>query len=312
MLKPSNNILFVGSVIAVFALGIVGCAAPGSSGSVNVRGEKNYQKFPKNNSESEMAGLDFGAEWERKLGQAGGRQPWIGEGVNSPRRWTIVLNTFTAHNHAQAATNMIQQVQQITPQVGDMRVETTQNGSMVVHGRYAGPGESAATMELKRIKEIKYHKRAIFGGAMLTRLAGAKPRSLHPHDLRMVRRTHPGVNQIYTLNVAVWGDFDSGQWPAERIHRAAEAQVRELRSRGFEAYFHHDDEKLLSDVTVGVFGAKAIDPQSGVMSMEVLELMKKFPYRLVNGQPLETPVNPRRPADGTVKQASMLVEVPKE
>jgi hypothetical protein len=63
-------------------------------------------------------------------------------------------------------------------------------------------------------------------------------------------------------------------------------------------------------VTVGLFDHTAYDAQSGIFAPEVELLIRKFPARLVNGEPLNEPVNPRFPEFGTRVQAPKLVLVP--
>ncbi len=62
---------------------------------------------------------------------------------------------------------------------------------------------------------------------------------------------------VYTLQVAVY--FND-----EELHRrklAAVAKVRQLRGRGFEAYYYHGESKSM--VTVGTFGDEAVVDQHG-------------------------------------------------
>ena len=126
-----------------------------------------------------------------------------------------------------------------------------------------------------------------------------------------VRQLHPNVNPLYTLQVAVWGDFESGKLTLEQIHQKAEAYTTELRVKSFEAYFHHDDDQRLSVVTIGVFDRRAIDPQTGFFSPEVEALIHRFPAHLVNGEPLMEIKNRRDPRRSRQPQTPRLVEVPK-
>ncbi len=225
--------------------------------------------------------------------------------------WTIVLWTFTSPGHASSAHTMISEVRQIDPRLGAARVRTTEKGSMVVYGRFLGPDSREAQANLKWIKEITLGGRQVFTRAMLSRIKSRASRPRHPHELMSVRARHPNVDPLYTLEVAVWGDFESGELTLEEIHRHAERYARELRGQGFKAYFHHDDGQRLSIVTVGVFNHTAIDHRSGLYSAEVEALRRRFPAHLVNGEPLNELVNPRFPKLGTRIQQSRLVVVPK-
>ena len=226
--------------------------------------------------------------------------------------WTIVLVTFSAPGHPGAAARTVGQLPAIDPRLGAARVHTTSSGSMVVYGSYGGPGEPEAQADLEWIKSITVNDAAAFPRAMLTRI---RPRAAlahsDPFDLMSVRRRFPHVDPLYTLEVAVWGDFESGQLTLDQIHAHAERYARELRAQGFDAYYYHDDDKRLSTVTVGLFDRTAIDPRSGFYSAPVERLLRLFPAHLVNGEPLREPLDSRRPSRGTRVQRPMLVHVPK-
>jgi hypothetical protein len=135
-------------------------------------------------------------------------------------------------------------------------------------------------------------------------------KNLHPHDLWTVRRAYPNVVPIYSLDVAIWGDFDSGELPISTRRNLAEQYAATLRSRGFESFFYHDDEQNLSSVTVGLFGHNAVDAETGFYSWEVDSLLEQFPERLVNGEQFMEFRNPYDPALGMKPQQPRLVEVP--
>jgi hypothetical protein len=64
-------------------------------------------------------------------------------------------------------------------------------------------------------------------------------------------------------------------------------------------------------VTVGLFDKTALDPQSGLYSYEVEQLLRRFPEHLVNGEPLMEPLDFKHPQLGTRLQKPRLVLVPK-
>jgi hypothetical protein len=147
---------------------------------------------------------------------------------------------------------------------------------------------------------------------MLTRIT-IRPAaaSLHPYALMSVRLRFPTTDPLYTLEVGIWSDFESGELTLQEIHRKAEAQARELRNRGYDAYFYHDDDKRLSSVTVGVFDHKAIDQRTGLYGPQLQALMEQFPAHLVNGERLLEPKDGRNPARGMRVQKPMPVLIPK-
>ncbi len=225
--------------------------------------------------------------------------------------WSIVLATFSADDHKAAAARTLGQLPQIDPLLAAARVSPTSEGSLVVYGSYDTATDAAAQRDLDWVKSLSINNRPAFPRAMLTRLKPPEARPRDPMDLMSARQRHPRVDPLYTLEVAVWGDFESGTLSREQIHANTERYARELRGRGFEAYFYHDDDKRLSLVTVGLFDRTAIDPRTGFFSPPVEALLKQFPAHLVNGAELREPIDSRHPSRGTRVQRPMLVHVPK-
>ncbi len=224
--------------------------------------------------------------------------------------WTILLGTYTAQGHESAAANMSRSCSAIDPTLGHAYVHTTSKGSMVVYGRYEDPQDAAAKRDLEWVKGIAIQGRPVFPRAMLTRVVVRQAHGpFRLNELLSVRGQFPKVDPLYTLQVAVWGDFDSGKLTLEEIRRSAEAYTAELRSRGHDAYFHHDDDQRLSMVTVGLFDNSALDPESGLYAPEVELLMRRFPEHLVNGEQILEPISRRTP-DKTQVQRPKLVLVP--
>ena len=288
--KTGRAVLFL--VLLACALG--GCGGPGPGRS---------DRFPT----ASTGDLDFGQDWATPSARPG-QAP--AEGRTSI--WTIVLGTFTSDDHVAAAADMLRRVRSLLPEPATARAHTTGRGSMVIYGAYSGPDDPDAQADLQRIKQTTIGGRPAFRWAMLSRIRlQSDPGRLHPLQLLSVRKRFPDVDPLYTLQVAVWGDFESGQLSLAEIRKRAEADTRKLRAQGFEAYFHHDDDRRLSMITVGLFDQTAIDPQSGLLSPPVEHLMRRFPQHLVNGEPLSEPIDRLRPRRGTRVQRPMLVLVPR-
>ena len=79
------------------------------------------------------------------------------------------------------------------------------------------------------------------------------------------------------------------------MRTAAERYCAELRSKGYEAWFYHDDDSETSIVTVGHFNRSAYDSRSTLMSPEVEDLMRQFPAHMTNGEPVLLPVDRTNP-----------------
>lgn len=109
------------------------------------------------------------------------------------------------------------------------------------------------------------------------------------------------MDPLYTLDVAVWiADEQSSTRSYEACQRSAEQYAQQLRTQGFPAFFYHDPVRQLSNVTIGAYGSNAVDPQTGFYHDDIRALMRRFPQRLVNGEPL------------SVTQAPVLVHVPEK
>ncbi len=253
-------------------------------------------------------GDDWGTDWDRSRDRGS-----AGSTAGAATVWTIVLATFPSESGARAAAdNMMRQLQTLAPDLGELWVHSTGRGAMVVSGRYDGAGNPDAQAALHRIKAVQIQGQPAFARAMLTRVK-VRPLGpgMHPFSLMSVRLRYPNLDPLYTLEVGIWGDFESGQLTIKQIHAEAEAQTRELRNRGFEAYFYHDDDKRLSVVSVGVFDHTAIDPRSGMYGPRLQSLMDKFPAHLVNGETLLEPIDGRDASRGTRVQRPMPVLIPK-
>jgi hypothetical protein len=262
--------------------------------------------------ETDAGDLDLGEDWITEIETARGaaRSTAATPGRRSSH-WSIVLGTYSEMGHQTAAANMIRSASTIDPRLGSARVHTTSKGSMVVYGEYDGPDDPAARADLAWVKAIKLRERAVFPRAMLTRVHVDRARGrFRTNELLSVRLRFPDLHPLYTLQVAVWGDFESGKLTLEEIHGQAEAYVRELRANGYEAYFHHDDDLQLSTVTIGLFDHTAIDAASGIYAPELERLMRQFPVHLVNGEPLKELIDRRRPQLGTRVQSPRLMLVP--
>mgnify|MGYP006160358017 FL=1 len=228
-------------------------------------------------------------------------------------QYAIVVATFTGGGHLSAAnatlTTLSRQYLTLAPH---LKVRERSRGSAITYGSYSGYDDVAASKDIKMLQAAVSPRGAkLFGQIMLSKFKSLRARrELHPFDLWTVRREYPTVVPIYTLEVAVWGDFESGQLPNEQRRKAAERYASELRTKGFEAFFYHSEETELSSVTVGLFSYKALDPETGFYSTEVEAMLSRFPSRLVNGQPVLQYFDPGNPSKGSTEQKPCLAEVP--
>lgn len=228
--------------------------------------------------------------------------------------WAIALATFTGNGHIDTARRMQVQLAAQSPALASgLSVRERRSGAVLVYGAYEGADDPRARPDMDYLRSLRgAGGRAIFPQVMLVRFRA--PRSmenLHPNDLWSARLAYPRVDPLYSLDVAIWGDFESGLWPVDRRHGAAEQHAADLRRRGFEAWFYHDDDRGFSSVTVGLFDRRAIDAETGFYNDEVEAVLASFPERLINGEPL---MESRNAADPTQRspQQPRLIEVPFE
>ena len=273
-----------------------------------------------------LSGLDLGDDWERSMASPAGRRGTGPAAAATPTptgaapvtlaaaapagEWAIVLFTFTGLNHANEAVSAAARLRTIGPDFATVRSHTDDKGSMVLFGVYTSGDDPAAQTDLARLRAVPGRDgRRLFPRVMLSYIEPPQA-VISPLDLRSVRRTYGPDRVIYTLDIAVWIAPDDSKVRYTDLRAQAEAYARQLRQRGFEAYFYHNERAQISSVTIGMFGQGAVDPQSGILSPEVQALARDFPARLNNGQPLLLPIDRFRPERGTRPQGPILVEVP--
>ncbi len=286
------------AVAAACGAGLAGCAADGP-------------RAVPGGGETPADGGDWGDDTARAAGRGG---PLLNMGRAAPEAptsaWAIVLGTYTGADHAASAANMLTGLSSVSPELrGGAWVHSDEKGSTVAYGRYDRPDGAEAQKDLEWVKKLTLVERPVFPRAMLALIPLRAP-TIHPLDIVNARRLHPDVKPLYSLQVAVWGDFESGALRPEEIRAAAIKYAQELRSQGYEAWFSVNEPRGVASVTIGLFDHRAIDSRSNLYSPEVEALVHKFPYHLVNGEPLLEPVDRRRPNRDTRPQQPRLVLVP--
>lgn len=313
-----------------------GCEEPAKkSGGLNTQSAAAPETEPAPSKEpAGLRDLDLGQNWDagtterRTLNQSrqtsapsntGSLPRPVGSVVTSDAEvapttvWMVVLGTFSGDNQDQAAQTMLREVRTMDPMFQDAWIHKTTHGAIVGFGKFDTPDDPAAQKSLKLTRSIEINGRPVFSRAMLSRVTpSTRGAQLKPYALLNARRLYPNVNPLYTLDIGVWLTDEAGSMKLAEVRRRSEAYAQQLRAQGYEAYFHHDDDKQLSTVTVGLFDHRAIDPESGLLSPEVKALRDRFPARLVNGEVLNVPIDPRRPSIGTEVQRPFLVLVPEE
>ena len=260
---------------------------------------------------------EFDERWEHGMRVGDGRRagPGQSEGrrssgaVDQQARWAVVLATSAGDDHEAICQAILARIVQQFPQLQGCYIAPVGQGSAVLYGRFQGPREPEAGETLKWIKSIQVNGVPVFPTAMLSRhkRQAEPPRA---NDLRTLRARYPQVEPLYTLQVAAWSDFDGESLQVDSLRTQAEAYTRELRLKGYEAYYYHDVDSDTSVVTIGAFDDRAYDPRSMLVSPDVQLLMNQFPAHKVNGEELLVLVNPRNPDGPRRPQSCRLVLVP--
>ena len=195
----------------------------------------------------------------------------------SDPEWAIAVAFLSGPGHRDFA---IQRVQKVARDIGrsDLRVRSRDQGSVIVAGRYTGPGDPAALAEIKRIKAIEIdgdrpYERAYLTPPVENRVAAT---TLDELDLRGAKARFGDEQAVYTLQYATFDEGNAAQYRARAIEEA-----RRRRSEGELAFFFHGRSN--STVTLGVFGVDALDANAR-FSPEVDALQRRFTFLMKNGE----------------------------
>ena len=273
--------------------------------------------------ESGSAEDDFGQDWDAVEGLLSGgkmspqeRQPaQASQGSNQRSqvpRYGICVATFSNDAHRAEGNEYIRRLGMLLPAISEeLSLYSETDKSMVLYGNFNGWNDPLVRDATQQLRAIRIQGQQIFETPILTEVIPPRdPSSIDPFELLFLRVNYPEARTLYTVEIAVWGDFESGELPPERRRSIAEEYARSLRSAGHQAWFHHDELKQMSTVTIGVFDHRAIDAASGIRSPAVERVVEQFPRRLINGEPLMVPVIRGDPGSGTRPQKPILVEVP--
>ncbi|MEE2819699.1 MAG: hypothetical protein VX615_03710 [Planctomycetota bacterium] len=237
----------------------------------------------------------------------------IGRTYEDDAVYAIAVVTFSGIGHQESAKKALASLSMQYPRlVQQLQVRDRSRGSVLAFGSYDGYDDPNVARDIDTLKRIVNPQgKPLFGQIFISKFrTPLAQRRLHPHDLWSVRKEFPTIVPIYTLEVAVWGDFGGGQFPKSKRRAAAESFASELRARGNEAFFYHNDDRDISSVTVGLFGYNAVDASTGFYSPEVDAMIALFPERLVNGEQVLEYLDPMNQSFGTRVQQPILAEVP--
>ncbi len=237
----------------------------------------------------------------------------LGRSYEDDSVYAIAVVTFSGIGHQESAKKALASLSVQYPRLSQqLQVRDRSRGSVLAFGSYEGYDDANVARDIDTLKRIVNPQgKPLFGQIFISKFrTPLANRKLHPHDLWSIRKEFPTIIPIYTLEVAVWGDFGGGQFPKSKRRLAAESYASELRARGNEAFFYHNDDRDISSVTVGLFGHNAVDASTGFYSSEVDAMIARFPERLVNGEQVLEYLDPMNQSFGTRVQQPILAEVP--
>jgi len=251
-----------------------------------------------------MAGAPGCGSAERSSSGAGayrGAFAEVFDGGASPeagKPWAILLGVYSGEDAMSRAEGAASRLRSGPAGLSSARaVPREKGGAVVLFGGYDSSGERSAQRDLERVKGLVVDGARPFRGAFLTP-QGGRPEGSNPElDLNQARQRH-GRGAEYTLQVAVYQSEQRSD-----AMRAAEEAALELRREGDLAFYYHGPTRSM--VTVGLFGERDFDPETGRRSAELQRLQERFPNNLLNGRTII-----ERRMEGERTQPSTLVRVP--
>lgn len=210
--------------------------------------------------------------------------------------WAIVLGVHSgpgAMDRAETAAAALRERLDLR----SARAAPRRNGAVVLFGGYDAPSDRDAQRDLDRLQSLRVDDAQPFRTAFLAPQGGPPEGSYPQFNLNNARAEY-GQGARYTLQIAVY------ESPERRdAMDAAEQAVLELRQDGELAFYFHGPTKSM--VTVGLFGDRDYNPQTGRQSSELQALQQRYPNNLLNGRTII-----ERRVEGQRTQPSTLVAVP--
>ncbi|RIK64534.1 MAG: hypothetical protein DCC65_13970 [Planctomycetota bacterium] len=248
-----------------------------------------------------------------------------GTKIGQKENWTIECNEFLGPNHIETADTVataLKRVQGINPDL--VRVEHRDDRSKVYYGTYEleyvqakveGFSSAEGDVVIQLSDEIKADMEFIRKLAM-----GNK----HPFmQARAIQEPSPDVGPpeldlrsasgLYTLHVGV-------TYATPTLHDykyAAIEWVKDLRSRGYQAYYYHDPEKPQTSICVGTFGPEALEDTGGGRSgysgvVRALREKEELKYNLENGHIVYRIATDEKGKKVKIPNWSFLVKIPQK
>lgn len=254
-----------------------------------------------------------------------GRGPSLFSGASETEEWTIECNEYKGPGHRQMADKMATSLKQVPDLKGrDVWVEHLPSSSRVFCGSYHLRYRQASVDNETRLRgdlQIDLNDKIKGDLAMVRSLSFG---NMHPFfSARPIPRPIPdcgppewdlrNAKGAYTLNVGV-------TYATPTLHNYKEAAVewvKDLRSRGHEAYYYHDPVQPRSSVCIGTFGEDALIVLPGGRmklgdSVQRLRAREEFRWNLENGVKTFRSVSNFKGETKRLANESFLAKIPQE
>lgn len=225
--------------------------------------------------------------------------------------WSIILATLPSDRVAQDALMTIK----ANYGLNNAYTAPRQGNTVVAFGKYTGPDDRQALLDLDQIREMTNGTSRPFASAFLAPPSGdALGGSNSQYDLRTVKERF-GPTALYTLQLGVYGTDDQSTPKPSQIKEfraAAERAVLKLRAEEERAFYYHGP--FQSMVTVGVFGSGDFDSSTmpALESQRLKDVRERYPYNYLNGQGIRETITSSSGQRVTRLQPSSLVGIPEK
>ncbi len=268
-------------------------------------------------------------------GQGGSNGGWNWLGSDDARRteeWTIECNAYEGPNRREISERMGALLRRLGElDARQVFVQHGERASRVYYGAYALKYAEARVEDDNRVqgdvlpqftdqinRDLSFIRSLSLDGQYPFFSARRIPRPIPdegPPEWNL--RNAKGV---YTLHVGVTYSTPGLQ----NYKQAAVEWVRDLRNRGYEAYYYHDPDKPQSDICVGTFGESAVTVHQIAKSRDEVEVKTEYSpevtalqskeelcWNLENGvKVFRSARDPRTGAVARMPNKSFLVRIP--
>lgn len=246
-----------------------------------------------------------------------------GRKTGEREKWTIECNEYLGPSHidtADTTATALKRVKGIDPEL--VSVAHSDDRSKVYYGTYEleyvqaqveGFSRAEGDLVVQLSDEIKTDLEFIRKLAMGNQypFLQARPTQAPSPDVGPPELDLRNARGMYSLHVGV-------TYATPTLHDykyAAIEWVKDLRSRGYEAYYYHDPEKPQTSICVGTFGQEAMADTGGGKSgyssaVRALREKEELKYNLENGHIVYRIATDEKKKQVKIPNWSFLVKIP--